>query len=152
VSKGSRINVDFANFWSGRWESNPRPKLGKSGSQGSRSKRRDEDRYSRSSACQTLRVYGRSSEQTASAFSFGTILCGFTAPACITGEKRSILQPSENLKEFQVATCESIPFFDSFPILPTAIRVAARPLDPRAMRGARARSWRRWQRQTRTKN
>src|SRR5674476_414143 len=29
VSKGSRINGDFADFWSGRWESNPRPKLGK---------------------------------------------------------------------------------------------------------------------------
>jgi hypothetical protein len=29
VSKGSRINVNFAVFWSGRWESNPRPKLGK---------------------------------------------------------------------------------------------------------------------------
>jgi hypothetical protein len=27
VSKGSRINVNFADFWSGRWESNPRPKL-----------------------------------------------------------------------------------------------------------------------------
>jgi hypothetical protein len=25
VSKGSRINVNFANFWSGRWESNPTP-------------------------------------------------------------------------------------------------------------------------------
>jgi hypothetical protein len=29
VSKGSRINVNFADFWSGRWESNPRPKLHK---------------------------------------------------------------------------------------------------------------------------
>jgi hypothetical protein len=29
MSKGSRINVNFADFWSGRWESNPRPKLGK---------------------------------------------------------------------------------------------------------------------------
>jgi hypothetical protein len=29
MSKGSRINVNFVNFWSGRWESNPRPKLGK---------------------------------------------------------------------------------------------------------------------------
>jgi|SRR5215469_16719621 len=28
VSKGSRINVNFADFWSGRWESNPRPKFG----------------------------------------------------------------------------------------------------------------------------
>jgi hypothetical protein len=27
VSKGSRINRDFADFWSGRWESNPHPKL-----------------------------------------------------------------------------------------------------------------------------
>src|SRR5271170_2477552 len=25
VSKGSRINVDFAECWSGRWESNPTP-------------------------------------------------------------------------------------------------------------------------------
>src|ERR1700683_3012969 len=29
VSKDSRINGDFAKCWSGRWESNPRPKLGK---------------------------------------------------------------------------------------------------------------------------
>jgi hypothetical protein len=29
VSKGSRINVNFADLWSGRWESNPRPKLEK---------------------------------------------------------------------------------------------------------------------------
>jgi hypothetical protein len=29
VSKGSRINMNFAGLWSGRWESNPRPKLGK---------------------------------------------------------------------------------------------------------------------------
>ena len=29
MSKGSRINVNFADLWSGRWESNPRPKLGK---------------------------------------------------------------------------------------------------------------------------
>src|SRR5947209_11236778 len=29
MSKGSRINVNFACLWSGRWESNPRPKLGK---------------------------------------------------------------------------------------------------------------------------
>jgi hypothetical protein len=29
VSKGSRINVNFADSWSGRWESNPRPNLGK---------------------------------------------------------------------------------------------------------------------------
>src|SRR5882724_2623414 len=29
VSKGSQINVNFAGSWSGRWESNPRPKLGK---------------------------------------------------------------------------------------------------------------------------
>ena len=29
VSKGSRINRNFAELWSGRWESNPRPKLGK---------------------------------------------------------------------------------------------------------------------------
>jgi hypothetical protein len=29
VSKGSRINRNFAESWSGRWESNPRPKLGK---------------------------------------------------------------------------------------------------------------------------
>jgi len=29
VSKGSRINRDFAESWSGRWESNPCPKLGK---------------------------------------------------------------------------------------------------------------------------
>jgi hypothetical protein len=29
VSKGSRINSNFAESWSGRWESNPRPKLGK---------------------------------------------------------------------------------------------------------------------------
>src|ERR1700722_14622317 len=29
MNKGSRINADFANCWSGRWESNPRPKLGK---------------------------------------------------------------------------------------------------------------------------
>jgi hypothetical protein len=42
-------------------------------------------------------VYGRSSEQTASVFSFGAILCGFKAPACMTGEKGSILQPSRNL-------------------------------------------------------
>jgi hypothetical protein len=28
VSKDSRINVNFAEGWSGRWESNPRPKLG----------------------------------------------------------------------------------------------------------------------------
>src|ERR1700745_3380875 len=28
VSKGSRINRNFAESWSGRWESNPRPKLG----------------------------------------------------------------------------------------------------------------------------
>ena len=25
MSKGSRINVNFADFWSGRWESNPTP-------------------------------------------------------------------------------------------------------------------------------
>src|SRR6516162_4660432 len=41
-------------------------------------KRRDEDRYSRSSASQTLPVYGRSSEQTASVFSFGATLVGST--------------------------------------------------------------------------
>ena len=29
MSKGSRINGNFADLWSGRWESNPRPKLGK---------------------------------------------------------------------------------------------------------------------------
>src|SRR5580693_1693232 len=29
VSKDSRINVNFLKVWSGRWESNPRPKLGK---------------------------------------------------------------------------------------------------------------------------
>jgi hypothetical protein len=29
VSKGSRINVNFADFWSERWESNPRPKFGR---------------------------------------------------------------------------------------------------------------------------
>ena len=29
VSKDSRINRNFADCWSGRWESNPRPKLGK---------------------------------------------------------------------------------------------------------------------------
>ena len=29
VSKGSRISGNFAELWSGRWESNPRPKLGK---------------------------------------------------------------------------------------------------------------------------
>jgi hypothetical protein len=28
VSKGSRISVNFAESWSGRWESNPRPRLG----------------------------------------------------------------------------------------------------------------------------
>ena len=29
MSKGSRINVNFAESWSGRWESNPRPNGGK---------------------------------------------------------------------------------------------------------------------------
>ena len=28
MSKGGRINVNSAVFWSGRWESNPRPKFG----------------------------------------------------------------------------------------------------------------------------
>jgi hypothetical protein len=35
-------------------------------------------------------------------FSFGAILVGFAAPIPMTGEKRSIRQPSANLQEFQV--------------------------------------------------
>ena len=30
MSKGSRINVNFADIWSGRWESNPTPNAAKS--------------------------------------------------------------------------------------------------------------------------
>ncbi len=29
VSKARRISMNFAELWSGRWESNPRPRLGK---------------------------------------------------------------------------------------------------------------------------
>jgi hypothetical protein len=35
-------------------------------------------------------------------FSFGAILVGFTAPVCMTAEKRSILQRSGSLQRFQL--------------------------------------------------
>src|SRR6266480_609359 len=66
-------------------------------------KRRDERRYSRLPAWQTLPANDRSAEQIASVLLWRNLVGLYRPPIRMTGENCSIRQTSLNLHEFQVA-------------------------------------------------